>query len=124
VRDGHWYDDERPDRTQECLRFSRAEVDRSLHENSWARLGWTARRPAVRAPPAARRVDARPHDAAYAHRRESVLGLSVKKNVTHIMSGPRHMTPLQELRMVDALVGGLTGAARQVALRTSGASRV
>ena len=43
MRDGHWYDNELPDRTQECLRFSRAEVDRSLHENSWARLGWTAR---------------------------------------------------------------------------------
>jgi hypothetical protein len=28
----------------DCLRFSRAEVDRSLEENSWARFGWNAAR--------------------------------------------------------------------------------
>ena len=34
--------DNRIPSAQDCLRFSQAEVDRSLDENSWARFGWTA----------------------------------------------------------------------------------
>ena len=44
VRDLDWYDEEDPRNAVLCLRFSRAEVDRSLDENLWARFAWTAAR--------------------------------------------------------------------------------